>query len=111
MAKKYKLKKGVKKKNGRNIIPLRAKFEALQLAEGDMILKEVLAVIVEKYDLDGNKPSYTKHAGSTINRFREEIGKKLKAKDKEAVALAEEFEVEYDGKVGSTEELEEEAAE
>ncbi len=105
--KKYKLKKGVKKKNGRNIIPLRAKFEALQLVEGDMICKEALAVIVEKYDLDGNKPSYTKHAGSTINRFREEVGKKLKAKNEEAVALADEFEVEYERE----EELEEEVAE
>lgn len=105
--KKYKLKKGATKKNGRNIIPLRAKFEALQLAEGDMIAKEALAVIVEKYGLDGNKPSYTKHAGSTINRFREEIDKKLKARNEEAITLADEFEVDYE----LEDELEEEAAE
>ena len=91
-AKKFKLKKGVAKKNGRNSIPLRAKFETLSLVEeGEMIAKEVLAVIVEKYDLDGNKPSYTKHAGSTINRFREEVGRKLTDGNEEAMALAEEF--------------------
>ncbi len=93
--KKYRLKKGATKKGGRNVIPLRAKFEAIQLAEGDMIAKEALAEVAETYGLDANKPSYTKHAGSTINRFREEISRKLENEDANTLELADEFQLEF----------------
>lgn len=95
MPKKYRLKKGATKKAGRNVIPLRAKFEAIQLAEGEMIAKEALAKVAEKYGLDASKPSYTKHAGSTINRFREEISRKVSNEDTEALELAEEFDLRF----------------
>jgi len=55
------------------------------------IAKEALTIVASEFGLDGAKVSWTKHAPSTINRFRVEIQKKLTTQEPEAVQLAQEF--------------------
>lgn len=81
--------------SSRNTIPLRAKVRALQLVQHeDKQAKEALAIVAREFNLDGAKNSWTKFAGSTLNRFRTEIRSKLAQEDEEAVSLLSELGVE-----------------
>ena len=58
----------------RNTIPLEAKQRALELIDKqNMTAKESLVQIAKEFHLDNRKASWTKYAGSTINRFRAEL--------------------------------------
>ncbi len=80
----------------RNSIPLRAKVRALQIVQQEgKQAKEALATVASEFNLDGAKNSWTKFAGSTLNRFRSEIKAKLAQEDNaEIVSLLSEFGVE-----------------
>lgn len=79
----------------RNSIPMRAKVRALQLVQQEeKQAKEALAIVAREFDLDGAKNSWTKFAGSTLNRFRTEIRGKLAQEDEEVVSLLSELGVE-----------------
>jgi hypothetical protein len=76
----------------RNIVPLEAKFRALQLVDKeDKTAKEALGIIATEFNLDSKKTSWTRYAGSTISRFRAEVANKIGSDNADAVRLSEKF--------------------
>ena len=94
--------------SSRNKITMRAKFRALQLVGEGKQAKEALAQVASEFDLDGAKSSWTKFAGSTINRFRSEIRAQLAKENAEVVSLMEEFGIELGTEATETTSSEEE---
>jgi hypothetical protein len=59
---------------------MEAKQRALELIDKqNMTAKESLVQIAKEFHLDNRKASWTKYAGSTINRFRAELKEVIQA--------------------------------
>jgi len=76
---KFQFKRGSKVQE-RNIVPFEAKKIAVGLVDSQgKTAKEALAAIAKQFSLEAMKTSWTRYAGSTISRFRDEVKRKTKS--------------------------------